>query len=95
MELDDRFGCCDALVGDYVLAGVVTFLWAGPEEKTVKQSWMGQLGSNLEERNIRMAVVLPYAQFSCLQTWSCERCLKGVWNVYLNTFLEFRKTVAI
>jgi hypothetical protein len=39
MELDDGLGCCDALIGDYVLAGVVAFLGAGPEEKTVEESW--------------------------------------------------------
>lgn len=36
VELDDRFGCYDALAGYYVLAGVIAFLWAIPEEKTVE-----------------------------------------------------------
>jgi hypothetical protein len=35
MELHDGFGGCDALVGDYVLAGVVAFRWAIPEEQAV------------------------------------------------------------
>jgi hypothetical protein len=29
----------DALVGDYVLAGVVAFGGAGPEEESMEESW--------------------------------------------------------
>lgn len=39
MELDDGFGGCDALVGDYVLTGVVAFCWAVPEKGAMEQSW--------------------------------------------------------
>jgi hypothetical protein len=69
MELDDGLGRCDALVGDYVLACVIAFLWAGPEEETMKESQGNQLSRGLEKGYVRIAVVWPYAQFSCLQTW--------------------------
>jgi hypothetical protein len=36
MELNDRFGFGNALIGYYVLAGVVAFLRAGPEENAVE-----------------------------------------------------------
>jgi hypothetical protein len=35
VELHDGFRGCDALVGDYVLAGVVTFRGAIPEEQAM------------------------------------------------------------
>lgn len=38
VELDNGFRCCDALVGYYVLACVIAFLWAIPEEKAVEES---------------------------------------------------------
>jgi len=37
MELDDFYISCDALVGDYVLAGVVAFCWAIPEKEAVEE----------------------------------------------------------
>lgn len=37
MELDDGFGGCDALVGDYVLASIVAFCWAVPEESAMEK----------------------------------------------------------
>ena len=40
MELHDRLGGCDALVGDDVLAGVVAFCWAVPEEQLVQEGWL-------------------------------------------------------
>ena len=36
VELDDVFGRGDALVGDDVLAGVIAFGWAVPEEELVQ-----------------------------------------------------------
>ena len=36
VELHDGCGGGDAFGGDYVLAGVVAFLGAGPEEETVE-----------------------------------------------------------
>ena len=36
VELDNRFGSRDALVGDYVLAGVVAFRRAVPEKEAVE-----------------------------------------------------------
>jgi hypothetical protein len=39
VELDDSYIGCDALVGNYVLAGVVAFCWAIPEKEAVEESW--------------------------------------------------------
>ena len=39
VELDDSYISCDALVGDYVLAGVVAFCRAVPEKEAVEESW--------------------------------------------------------
>jgi hypothetical protein len=39
VELDDSYVGCDALVGDYVLAGVVAFCWAVPEKEAVEKGW--------------------------------------------------------
>lgn len=38
VELDDGLGGCDALVGYYVLAGIVAFGRTVPEEKLVEKS---------------------------------------------------------
>jgi hypothetical protein len=35
VELDDFHIGCNALVGDYVLAGIVAFCWAVPEKEAV------------------------------------------------------------
>lgn len=37
VELDDVIGRGDPLIGDYVLAGIVAFRWACPEEESVKE----------------------------------------------------------
>jgi hypothetical protein len=37
VELHDRLGGGDALVGDDVLAGVVAFCWAVPEEQSMEE----------------------------------------------------------
>jgi hypothetical protein len=39
VELDYFYISCDALVGDYVLAGVVAFCWAVPEKEAVEEGW--------------------------------------------------------
>lgn len=39
MELDDVFGCGDALIGDNVLAGVIAFGWAVPEKELMEEGW--------------------------------------------------------
>ena len=48
MELNNFFRCCNALVGYDMLAGIVAFCWAVPEEELVEKSWVVldmQLGS--------------------------------------------------
>jgi hypothetical protein len=40
VELHDGFGGCDALVGYYVLAGVVAFCRAIPEQEAVEEGWV-------------------------------------------------------
>jgi len=39
VELHDRFVGRDALVGDYVLAGVVAFCGAVPEQQAMEDGW--------------------------------------------------------
>jgi hypothetical protein len=39
VELDDSYTSRDALVGDYVLAGVVAFCWAVPEKEAMEEGW--------------------------------------------------------
>lgn len=39
MELDDGDGGGDALVGDYVLAGVIAFGGTVPEESSMEEGW--------------------------------------------------------
>jgi hypothetical protein len=41
VKLDDRLGGSDALFGDYVLAGIVTFSWAIPEKQAAQEGWEG------------------------------------------------------
>ena len=39
VELDDSYISCDALVGDYVLAGVVAFCGTVPEQQAMEDGW--------------------------------------------------------
>lgn len=41
MKLDDVRTCGDALIGDYVLAGVIALSWAVPEEESVEECCVG------------------------------------------------------
>ncbi|KFY84334.1 hypothetical protein V500_09395 [Pseudogymnoascus sp. VKM F-4518 (FW-2643)] len=72
VELDDGEGRVrrDAHVGDYVLAGVVAFGGAGPEEQPVEESWSrGQLGKSSPGAPNIPTEESPFLQFSALQTW--------------------------
>lgn len=40
VELDNFIICCDALIGDYVLACVVAFGRARPKEEAMEESWI-------------------------------------------------------
>jgi hypothetical protein len=75
VELHDRFRGRDALVGDDVLAGIVAFCWAVPEEELVEESWqMLDFAAGLGEGRARIAVeAWPLPQFSCSQTWNVDQ----------------------
>lgn len=47
MELSDGFIALDSFRGDDVLACVVAFLRAGPEQDSVEKSWQGRVVSLL------------------------------------------------
>lgn len=63
VKLDDGEGRVlrDAHVGDYVLAGIVAFGGAGPEEQTMEQSWSrgqwGERNGSARHTNGRVAIL--------------------------------------
>jgi len=74
MELHDRLARRDALVGDYVLAGVVAFCGAVPEQQAMEDGWqMLERFEGLKKKRVRMWVeAWPLPQFSISQTWNVD-----------------------
>lgn len=86
VELLDGQTARDALVGDYVLAGVVALGGAIPKEEFVVEDWEAsdcvEKGGVGRVKDIRILILLSTAQFSRLQTCKCQLCsYTAIWRL--------------
>ena len=96
MELNNRLGGCDALVGDYVLAGVVAFLRAVPEEQAAEEGWRVSwvVNWNLGAYESQLFCHMR-SSLACRPGLVSGRIKGGIGFRYLNALFEFWKAIAI